>query len=57
MIFREDNEIWLVYEGGDLLCVVDSESKAEDICVMHEFLYWRRFVAPTEGEHLTPSEE
>ena len=50
MINQKDIEIWLVYESGDLLCVVDSESKAEDICAMHEFRNWKRFVAPTEGE-------
>jgi hypothetical protein len=48
MIDRDDDEIWLVYESSYLLCVVDSETKAEGICFAYEYRNWQRFVTPTE---------
>jgi hypothetical protein len=48
MIKSEYDEVWLVYVSGDLLCTVDSENKAEGICVMLEYATWKRFVAATK---------
>jgi hypothetical protein len=48
MIDRDMDEVWLVYESGDLLCVVDSEHKAEGICLQGAYRTWKRFVTLTE---------
>ena len=44
------DEIWLVFDGTDLLAVVDSEKKAEAICVMLNYGSWRKFISAQETE-------
>jgi hypothetical protein len=46
MIINEYDEVWLVYEHNDLLCVVDNERKAEIICNVIPYATWKRFIAP-----------
>jgi hypothetical protein len=48
MIKSEYDEVWLVYVHADLLCVVDSERKAESICVALKYATWKRFFTATE---------
>jgi hypothetical protein len=49
MIEFKMDKVWLVYEGGNLLCVVDSQSKAECICFVHDHRKWVLFIAVAES--------
>ena len=48
---QDDDEVWIVYNSGDFVAIVASESDAENICIMlGEWWTWKHFVGENKGE-------